>query len=60
MLDRSEVSADRGWCATELDETLSIPAKATLEQIDVSLKSFIYFGARYYRAQTPPRNDVRS
>ena len=34
----------------ELDEALSVPAKATLEEIDLALRTYIYFCARYYRA----------
>lgn len=37
--------------STELEETLSVPPKATLEQIDLSLKAFVFFCARYYREQ---------
>ena len=36
----------------ELEETLSLPNKASLEQMDLALKTFVYFGARYYRAPT--------
>jgi hypothetical protein len=33
----------------ELDEALSVPPTASLEQIDLALRTFVYFCARYYR-----------
>ena len=34
--------------AIELEEALSVPTKATLEQLDLALRTVIYFCARYY------------
>lgn len=33
---------------TELEETLDVQPKASLEQIDLALKSFVHLAARYY------------
>lgn len=36
----------------ELEEAISVPPAASLEQIDLALRTFVYFCARYYRELT--------
>lgn len=38
-----------GMRPTELEDALTVPPTPSLEQIDLALRTFVYFCARYYR-----------